>query len=221
MKHTRNVAVALLCGIILSGCGDNSSNGEFEYVALGASDATGVGATPFTEGYVFEIQNELEKDGRDVGLLNLGIPGAESDEIRNLEVPVAIEEEPELITITVGGNDIVNGVSIEDFLNDVSGMLSDLTSKTDAVIVIATIPNLTQLPRFLETPKPEVTLARVQQFNAVIIDQARIYGVPVVDLFNQDINAFVVTDDGFHPNDAGHQLIADLFLGTIRPLIAE
>ena len=34
---------------------------EFVYLALGASDATGVGAIPLTEGYVFLIKRELEK----------------------------------------------------------------------------------------------------------------------------------------------------------------
>ncbi len=216
MKNNLSLlTVALLC-LGLVACGDNSSSGEFEYVALGASDATGIGASPLDEGYVPEIQEGLESDGRDVGLLNLGIPGAETDEIQNIALPVAASENPELVTVFVGSNDIVRGISLEDFRNDTSEILTTLAQDTDALVVIATIPDLTQLPRFQQEPDADVTVERIASFNAVIIDEAAKSGAVIVDLASQPIQNFQVSDDGFHPNDEGHQLIADLFLQTIR-----
>jgi len=47
---------------------------EFVYLALGASDATGVGALPLTDGYVFLIKRELDKRMPGVALVNLGVP---------------------------------------------------------------------------------------------------------------------------------------------------
>ena len=51
-------------------------------LALGASDATGVGALPLTEGYVFLIKRELDKRVPGVALVNLGVPGARVDLIK-------------------------------------------------------------------------------------------------------------------------------------------
>src|SRR6266508_4615302 len=46
---------------------------EFVYLALGASDATGVGALPLTEGYVFLIKRELDKRVPGVALVNRAV----------------------------------------------------------------------------------------------------------------------------------------------------
>lgn len=211
-----NLHILLLLTLIFAGCGDNSSSGEFEYVALGASDATGVGASPLDEGYVYEIQEELQNDGYDVGLLNLGIPAAETDEIQNIALPVAKEEEPELVTIFVGVNDIVAGEPIENFQNDLSEILLTLRDDTPALVVIANIPDITQLPRFQSDPDKDVTKERVDTFNAVINNEAAKSGAKIVDLSAIDIQSFQVSDDGFHPSDEGHQLIADEFLKVIR-----
>src|SRR4030095_10445047 len=54
----------------------------FVYRARGASGATGVGALPLTEGYVFLIKRELDKRVPGVALVNLGVPGARVDLIR-------------------------------------------------------------------------------------------------------------------------------------------
>ena len=217
MKNTyTNIILLAIFSLTLISCGDNSSRGEFEYVALGASDATGVGASPIDEGYVYEIQEELKNDGRDVGLLNLGIPGAQTDEVQNLALPVAKDDNPELVTIFVGANDIVAGDPIENFQNDLSEILITLANDTPALVVIATLPDITGLPRFQTNPDQDVTKARVDQFNAVIVDEATKSGALIVNLAAVPIQAFEVTDDGFHPNDEGHQLIADEFLKVIR-----
>jgi acyl-CoA thioesterase I len=199
---------------LMSGCGGNS-RGEFEYVAIGASDAAGFGATPRDNGYVFLIQQDLERRGYDVGLLNLGIPGAETDEMQNLELPIAIEQEPELVTVFAGPNDIVSGISEADFRNDIGEILSSLTSRTAAAVFVATIPDLTQLPRFRSEPNENVTSTRVASFNNIIREEAARAGAHVVELSRQSVDAVEVSDDGFHPNDRGHETIANAFLASI------
>ena len=56
------VAMAAILCVSLSSCGSGPREKkiEFVYLALGASDATGLGATPLTEGYVmFEDGNSV------------------------------------------------------------------------------------------------------------------------------------------------------------------
>jgi len=220
MLQFKSMKKSLLLGAILAlalGCGDQS--GEFEYVALGASDATGVGASPLSNGYVFRIQRGLKDDGKDVGLINLGIPGAEIRGIKNLEVPVAIEEKPELITIFTGANDMIAGASLQDFSDDLGTTLRELSTHTDAVIAIATLPDLTRLPKFQESPDRDVTEERVSSFNSAIRVQARRYGATLVEISNLAFSDGDVSDDGFHPNDEGHRVLADAFLEKIRPVL--
>src|ERR671934_1211558 len=81
------LSYTLFCGLLvalLTGCPAKipEKKIEFVYLALGASDATGVGALPMTEGYVYLIKRELDTRMAGVALLNLGVPGARVDLIK-------------------------------------------------------------------------------------------------------------------------------------------
>ena len=68
-------ATALTLSIPGYGSGPGENKTQFVYLALGASDATGIGATPLTEGYVFLVKRELDRTMPGVLLINQGIPG--------------------------------------------------------------------------------------------------------------------------------------------------
>ena len=52
---------AVYC-LFLAACGGSKEKPiEYIYLAFGASDATGVGAVPLTEGYVYLIARELDR----------------------------------------------------------------------------------------------------------------------------------------------------------------
>lgn len=206
----------ILATMTISGCGGDSS-GEFEYVAVGASDAAGFGATPLTNGYVFRIQDALKADGYDVGLTNLGVPGGEIDEIKQVAEGLSDGINPELVTVFVGANDVAAGITPESFQNDLESLLAHLQNETEAVIVIANLPDFTTLPRFVEEPDPDVTIERIAAFNAIIADRAAAHGAHLVDLFSEPIQSFDVSSDGFHPSDQGHERLAQFFLDVIRP----
>lgn len=61
-KHAgRILRVAVYC-LVLAACGSPKAKPiQFIYIALGASDATGVSALPLTEGYVYLITRELNR----------------------------------------------------------------------------------------------------------------------------------------------------------------
>ena len=75
------IGMAAVLSLSIPGCGSGPREKkiEFVYLALGASDATGVGATPLTEGYVFLVKRELDRRMPGVFLINLGVPGARID----------------------------------------------------------------------------------------------------------------------------------------------
>ena len=214
---------AALCGALaLFSCSsDAPQDRHILYMAVGASDAVGVGATPLTNGYVFQIRDELER-GRDVELLNLGIPGANLRAIRQaVHVALRAGANPDIVTVWVGANDLIDGVDEDDFEDDLDAMLEEIEDRTDAAVVIADLPDLTQLPRFREHPQPSVTPERIEAFNEAIKEQADEHDAALVRLSDEEVEERYVSDsDGFHPNDAGHRRIAELFLRAIRPLLA-
>ena len=83
IKHLSGVVRVALCCVFLSACGGTKERPiQYIYLALGASDATGVGALPLTEGYVYLIARELDRQIHGVFLVNLGVPGARIDLIK-------------------------------------------------------------------------------------------------------------------------------------------
>lgn len=221
----RGVATILAGCVVLAlaGCGGVPRDlklRETFYLALGASDATGVGAVPLTNGYVYRIKRELEKHFSRVELLNLGVPAARIGLIKDeLNVALRLGVKPHLVTLWTGANDLIAGGDPQAFEAELRTILQRLHNETTAAIVMANLPDLTKLPRFRENPSPVVTLVRVQAFNEAIARQARANKVLVVNLFAQELSDALVWDlDGFHPNNDGHRVIAELFLKLILPI---
>jgi lysophospholipase L1-like esterase len=219
------VALAVLSlGAGLSGCGSSSRTPTpLRYTALGASDAVGLGALPPTRGYVFRIRDSVEQQtGRRVELINLGIPGAEIRTIDEaLQTALRATPKPDVVTVWTGPNDVVAGTDPRAFEDVLRRMLSSLREKTKAFVVIANVPDLTRLPRFVEHPSTAVTTPRILAFNTAIERQALGFNVPVVHLYEQPFMEHYVSDiDGFHPSNAGHAAIAELFLRVILPQLS-
>ena len=209
-------------GVSLGACaGAPEPPDRIAYLAIGGSDAAGVGAEPITDGYVFLIAEELDQQIDDVSLTPLAIPRANTEQLdAALELLLETRIEPDLVTVWTGANDVIRGVDADDFEDELEDMFARLRERTDGVIVAANIPDLTELPRFREDPDDDVTRERIEAFNEAIEEQAEDYDVLVVDLFGEPVEDDLVSDeDGFHPNDKGHRRIADEFLEVILPAL--
>src|SRR5918996_1419229 len=97
------------------------------YLAIGASDAAGVGARPLTRGYVFRIAEELDQRVDQVFLAPLAIPGARTEQLdAALELFLESEVEPNLVTVWTGANDVIRGEDADDFEGDLEDMFERL-----------------------------------------------------------------------------------------------
>jgi len=212
-----------ICGISMAACAGAAPEPpeRITYLAVGASDAAGIGAEPITRGYVFRIANELDERLDEAFLANLGVPGANAEQLDGaLELFLESRVEPGLVTVWTGANDVIQGRDADDFADDLEDMLDRLRDRTDGVIVAANIPDLTQLPRFRDDPDDDVTLERLEAFNEAIAEQAEDHEVLLVDLYSEPVEDDLVSDrDGFHPNNDGHREIADRFLEVILPAL--
>jgi lysophospholipase L1-like esterase len=229
----RDLLVALCCIIVASACGACGGSSDADaraadgdtvvYAALGASDVVGVGATPLTNGYVYLIQQSLEaQTAKKVSLESLGIPAAQIDTVRDIEVEILKRSaQPDLITLSTGANDLIAGDAVASFEKGFRDVLIELRALAPSgVIAASNLPDLTKLPRFQEDPDRDVTEGRVQAFNAAIARQASAFNVLLVDLYSVPLqDSFVSEIDGFHPSDAGHQAMANAFLEVVTPYV--
>ena len=194
--------------------------GPVTYVALGASDAVGIGSNvPGSQGYVPLVAAHLPKKSH---LINLGISGIQLHEALSQELPLALTTSPNLITIWLVANDFIGGVTYDNYLHDLNSLLQRLHVSTRARLVMANLPDMTRLPAFAnETPaqKSQMIVA-IQRWNKGIAQLAKKYGVELVDLFSQgsQITAHpeYISGDGFHPSPSGYVQLANYFWQVIK-----
>jgi acyl-CoA thioesterase I len=220
--HFAHLLRLAVCCVCLAACGGPKEKTiEFIYLALGASDATGVGAEPMTEGYIYLIARELDRQMPGVFLVNLGVPGARDDLVKEqVRVARQLRTKADLVTLWTGANDVVNGDDPKHFQERLRALLGMVKEDISPTVVVANLPDLTQLPRFRTSPSPTVTAARIDAFNRAIAEETRSAGGSLVDLHARAVRDDLVFDvDGFHPNNAGHREIAQQFLQIILPRI--
>jgi lysophospholipase L1-like esterase len=224
MRGLKSILGAFLLSVCVSACSDIQQERkiEFVYLAIGASDVMGVGAMPLTEGYVYLVSQDLEQRIPGTFLINLGIPGARIDALsEQVRLARHFGGEADVATVWIGANDLVHGMDPSRFQSDLRQLLRRVQSSLSRVVVIATLPDLTQLGAFASTPHPAVTLARVKAFNRAIEVEAPYVSASIVNAFHDTSpDDFAFDADGFHPTKAGHRRIADLFRKTIAERLA-
>jgi lysophospholipase L1-like esterase len=222
-RLSRALGVAVCCLCLASCGGAKEKSIEFIYLALGASDATGVGAVPLTEGYVYLIARELDRQIPGVFLVNMGVPGARIDLIKEqVRVAKQLRTKADLVTLWTGANDVINGADPTQFQQQLRALLGIVKEDISTTIVVANLPDLTQLPRFRTSPNAAVTPARIEAFNRIIAEETRSAGGSLVDLQASPIRDDLVFDvDGFHPNNTGHRELARQFLQVILPKVLK
>jgi acyl-CoA thioesterase I len=224
LRRLTGVLRVAVCGLCLAACGGTKEKTiEFVYLALGASDATGVGAVPLTEGYVYLIARELDRQLPGVFLVNLGVPGARIDLIKEqVRVAKQLGTKADLVTLWTGANDVVNGDDPKQFQERLRALLGMVKEDISRSIVVANLPDLTLLPRFRTSPSATVTSARIEAFNRIIAEETRSAGGSLVDLQASPVRDDLVFDvDGFHPNNAGHRELARQFLQVVLPKVLK
>lgn len=188
-------------------------------VAIGASDAVGIGATnPDSDNWVARLGAKLPSGSR---VVNLGISGATAEQALQQELPVAADAAPTLAAVWLGVNDIEQNVPLDSFSSNLSSVLSGLR-QTGAKLFIANLPDLRLLPAF-NSRDPAALDAEVRGWNAAIGRIAHEQGATLVDLYTAwgDVKdakerAALVSADGLHPTTAGYSRLAELFWQTIE-----
>ena len=182
------------------------------FVVLGDSAAAGIGDSDkfgnnFGWGYYLAraIQSPLV-------YANVSRPGAQSQEVRDVQLQHAIDFKPDLAAVIVGGNDVLrNGFSPQRFHQNLREIVSELTALNSTVLLL----ELHDPNRLLKLPK---TLAgildrRINMVNAMTRAVAEEFSTKllqtrqIADIYSKDMWHV----DRMHPSKKGHQHLAKNF----------
>lgn len=189
----------------------------FTYVALGASDAYGIGTDdPDKQNWPTVLANQL---GSSVHLINLGIPGATVRLAQQAELPVAVSSSPDVVTVWLAVNDYTDGMPLATYRQQLSTLLSTLRTQTHARVFVGNLPNLTLLPYFDGRDSTQL-LADVRAWNDAISQVAAQQDAAVVDLYSGwselATHPDYLASDGLHPSTLGARRLAQVFYASIQ-----
>lgn len=196
------------------------------YVAVGASDSLGVGADqPLVQSWpqvllrgslpVPTVFVDVARDGATV-----------ADAIEE-QLPLALEQQPDLVTVSFGVNDLRAGVAPDRFEADLGSLVRGLRRGGATRVLLANVPPLDHLPAYRAEagrtfPPPDEVGAAVAAYDEAVARVAAAEGAEPVDLFAAGMaaradgsEASLVSADGFHPSTAGHARIAAAFAAVL------
>ncbi|HUU61960.1 MAG TPA: SGNH/GDSL hydrolase family protein [Acidimicrobiia bacterium] len=225
---------------------DTFTEGSVYYLALGDSLAANAGAPSARDGYVSRVHNQLqERNGRQYGLLNLGVSGETSGSlIGGGQLDEAVEflaaNRVAYVTIDIGANDLLGHLTSTDCAESLDRpacrerLESALTSyQANISVILAALaeagPEATIV--VLETYNPfslgtgiafeEGAGLMVARLNSLAAAAAEAEGILVADGFTpmQGTAAFttlmLASPPDIHPNALGHDVLAQAVMAAL------
>ena len=223
-------------GVVLAGSTHRADEQrrELVYVAIGASDTVGVGAeNPTEEGWVYVLHRYMPPG---TSLVNLGVSGIRLESVVDEILPVAIDANPDVVTVWLAVNDLRGGVDLRSYARDLDVLLARLREAGAEIILVGNIPDLTLLPAFAavggaaggaagDPPGSTDGAARavaqeVERWNSAIAEVTAQHGAVLVDIHAQSGEMAEhpewIAPDGGHPSAAGYRRLADAYWQALQ-----
>jgi acyl-CoA thioesterase I len=193
------------------------------YLALGDSYTIGTGASSDAHNYPSILATRLtEATGAKVVVTNPAVNGFTTQDVIDNELALVDRLKPQLVTILIGVNDIVQGRSIALYgksLATIYDAVVALRLEPGRVIAIA-IPNWSVVPAAADFGDPERLRRLTDEFNGLASTEAARRGFMWVDITaastSPDGTAGWISSDRLHPGNVQYAAWADLIWNAAR-----
>ena len=182
------------------------------------------------DSYSFAVGTEINSvyqylidSGENLTAVNLAVSGATSKDVLENQVPAVANLDPKYITLLVGANDILQGVTLDDFKKNLSEIIIQI-NVNDATILVGAIPDITKMQQASYPACKENKLgqnlenlgqAYIQNYNSAIREIASQNNLIFVDTFDI-LGADDVSEvDCIHPNISGQEKLASEFVKSL------
>ena len=188
------------------------------YVAIGASDTVGIGATdPATGSWPARVATLLPPGS---AFVNVGVSGSVAIQAKDGQLPGAVAQKPTVVSIWLAVNDMNATIQPASYRDALAAIVDGLVARTDAKIFVGNVPDVRGVPAYKDADK-NVLFQQITAYNDTIaqIVKSAPGRVFLVDLFTGSaplVSTITVSGDGFHPSDEGYKLIADRFAAAMR-----
>jgi len=207
----------------------DGSGGVLRYVALGDSYTIGVGVKP-RDRWPNQLARVLRPDVSLDVTANLALNGNTTTDVIRRQLPQLEALDPQFVSLLVGVNDVIRGVSESSYRTNVGTILDAVLRSVpaDRVLTVAT-PDYTLTPHggdFADPADPSPDIARqsatIARFNDILKEESKARGItfvdisPVSDQVPQD--PALLTLDELHPSGKQYAGWVELIAPVIRPL---
>ena len=156
------------------------------------------------------LAEHLRQVSPEMSFTNLAVRGYRARDAIQRELPEAIALQPDLITVFIGGNDVLltprlDGARFADELDQLLAPFAD----PSVTVVLSTLPDLAAVSP-LPPPLRGQLRRRVETVNEVIRQAAHRYDTVLLDAWAEPriLRHAMWSFDRIHPSAAGHRLIA-------------
>lgn len=175
------------------------------YVALGDSYTIGTSVAP-GDRWPDQLVAALGPESPSLRLVaNLGVNGYTSADLIRDELPALADLDPDVVTVLIGVNDVVQGVPTPVYEANVATILDSLVARLppDRIVTVA-IPDYTVTPSGADYGDPIRQHDAIVSNNAIMERLSAERGIAFVDIFDLSLEAAwdrsLVADDGLHPS---------------------
>lgn len=202
---------------------------ELEIVAIGDSLTEGIGDEMNNGGYVGILTDTINQDRDLVEIENYGKQGNRTDQLigrlEDAEITASLKE-ADIILITIGANDIMRifkenftnltldkfsseQESYEDRLHEIFTTMRSLNSRANIYLIGFYNPFERY---FADIEELEIIVDNWNSIGEeVTTNYENVHYIPTKDLF-EDTTIDYLSDDNFHPNHLGYELMAERIL---------
>ena len=157
---------------------------------------------------------------------NLGVNGFTSGDVIDVELPQLPQLRPELVTLLIGVNDVVQGVPEAPYRGNVADILDALVRQVGASrVLVVTTPDYTVTPAGADYGDPATQAAAIRRNNAINTELAEARGIAVADIYDLSLRAgedrSLVASDGLHPSGAQYALWVERIAPVVAAIVAR
>lgn len=175
-------------------------------VAFGDSLTAGYNL-PEGLGYAPQLEDALRREGIAASVVDAGVSGdtTSGGRQRLIFVLEGLEEEPDLLLLELGGNDVLRAIDPSVTRDNLDWMISEVQGRGIDVVLLGMRAPRNYDPAYVET------------FEAIYADLAAKYDVPLYPFFLEGLEGVegTIQSDGIHPTYKGIKLMVEGSLPTI------
>ena len=186
-----------------------------KYLALGDSYTIGTGASDESHSWPAIIAGKLNAQ-----LTNPAVNGYTTLDLIRHELPLLEELKPDLVTILIGVNDLVQGRTPDEYRRSLITIYGELSGLRVGAI---SIPTWSYVPAASDFGGADRVDRLTKVFNAVAREEALARGFAWVDIGPVSVSRIGtggwIASDRLHPADAQYAAWAEVILPPLRDLV--